>query len=49
MVWPDTPPDRHEGLVAAMAIHGSLFTQYQENPSADPFVLQNKHRVVICR
>ena len=42
MVWPDTPPDRHEGLVAAMAIHGSLFTQYQENPSADPFVLQNK-------
>ncbi|MGB3594710.1 MAG: AIM24 family protein [Ornithinimicrobium sp.] len=25
-----------------MAIHGSLFKDYQENPSTDPFVLQNK-------
>jgi uncharacterized protein (AIM24 family) len=25
-----------------MAIHGALFTEYQENPSQDPFVLQNK-------
>lgn len=25
-----------------MTIHGSLFTQYQENQSADPFVQQNK-------
>jgi len=25
-----------------MAIHGSLFKEYQENPSTDPFVLQNK-------
>ncbi len=25
-----------------MAIHGSLFTQYQENTSQDPFVQQNK-------
>jgi len=25
-----------------MTIHGSLFKDYQENPSTDPFVLQNK-------
>lgn len=25
-----------------MAIHGSLFRDHQENPSTDPFVLQNK-------
>ncbi len=25
-----------------MAIHGSLFKDHQENPSTDPFVLQNK-------
>ncbi len=25
-----------------MPIHGTLFQQYQENPSVDPFVLQNK-------
>jgi len=25
-----------------MTIHGTLFQDYQENPSADPFVLQNK-------
>ena len=30
-----------------MAIHGSLFTEYQENPSADPFVLQNKKMLKI--
>jgi uncharacterized protein (AIM24 family) len=30
-----------------MAIHGSLFQQYQENPSADPFVLQNKKMLKI--
>ena len=30
-----------------MAIHGSLFQTYQENPSADPFVLQNKKMLKI--
>ena len=30
-----------------MAIHGTLFTEYQENPSADPFVLQNKKMLKI--
>ena len=30
-----------------MAIHGSLFQEYQENPSADPFVLQNKKMLKI--
>lgn len=30
-----------------MAIHGSLFQQYQENPSQDPFVLQNKKMLKI--
>ena len=30
-----------------MPIHGTLFTEYQENPSADPFVLQNKKMLKI--
>ncbi|MBK8469698.1 MAG: AIM24 family protein [Candidatus Phosphoribacter sp.] len=30
-----------------MAIHGSLFQEYQENPSVDPFVLQNKKMLKI--
>ena len=30
-----------------MPIHGSLFTEYQENPSVDPFVLQNKKMLKI--
>jgi hypothetical protein len=25
-----------------MAIHGSLFSDYKENPASDPFLLQNK-------
>ncbi len=30
-----------------MPIHGSLFQEYQENPSSDPFVLQNKKMLKI--
>ena len=30
-----------------MPIHGSLFQEYQENPSQDPFVLQNKKMLKI--
>ncbi|HMT32019.1 MAG: AIM24 family protein [Actinomycetales bacterium] len=30
-----------------MPIHGSLFAEYQENPSVDPFVLQNKKMLKI--
>ncbi|MEI2764700.1 MAG: AIM24 family protein [Dermatophilaceae bacterium] len=30
-----------------MPIHGTLFQEYQENPSADPFVLQNKKMLKI--
>ena len=30
-----------------MPIHGTMFTEYQENPSADPFVLQNKKMLKI--